>query len=144
MHLTSHTDYSLRLLIYLALKPDHGQATVQEVATRYGISSNHVAKVAQKLVQLGYVVSHRGRGGGLALALAPEEINVGQVVRGTEPLELLECFGANSTCPIDPSCRLKGVLHEAQRAFLEVIDRYTLADLVGSHRVELERLLAIE
>lgn len=66
MHLTSRTDYSLRVLIYLALQPGPGQATVQEVATRYGISSNHVAKVAQKLVQLGYVVSHRGRGGGLA------------------------------------------------------------------------------
>lgn len=144
MHLTSHTDYSLRVLIYLALQPASGQATVQEVATRYGISSHHVAKVAQRLVQLGYVVSHRGRGGGLALASAPEEINVGQVVRGTEPLELLECFGPNSTCPIDPSCRLKGILHEAQQAFLGVIDHYTLADLVGQHRVELKRLLAVE
>ncbi len=81
MQLTTHTDYALRLLIYLAVRDDHMPATVQAAATRYGISANHMAKVAQTLVQLGHIDSRRGRGGGLTLARAPAEINIGAVVR---------------------------------------------------------------
>lgn len=140
MQLTSHTDYSLRLLIYLAIADTDMPATVQEVATRYRISANHVAKVAQTLVQLGYIHSQRGRGGGLSLAHPPAAINLGAVVRQTENLQLLACFGPDSTCPIDPACRLKQILGEAQNAFLEVLDSYTLEQLAANHH-ELRVLL---
>lgn len=140
MQLTSHTDYALRLLIYLAIADDDMNATVQEAAARYRISANHVAKVAQTLVQLGYINSRRGRGGGLSLARPAEAIHLGEVVRQTENLQLLECFGPHSTCPIDPACRLKQVLGHAQNAFLDVLDGYTLAELAGNDS-ELRTLL---
>lgn len=134
MQLTSHTDFALRLLIYLAVQEEHKQATVHDAAERYGISTNHLAKVAQKLVQLGYINSHRGRGGGLELAMAPEKINIGRLVRATESLQLVECFGANSTCPIEPGCTLKSILSDAQKAFLKVLDGYSLADLTQQNK----------
>lgn len=141
MQITTHTDYALRTLIYLATREPGEPATVQDVAARYGISANHVAKVVQTLVQLGYINSHRGRGGGLELAIPASSINVGGLVRETENLQLLECLGPKSSCPIDPSCRLKGLLGEALQAFIEVLDRYVLADLV-TNREELRGLLA--
>lgn len=140
MQLTTHTDYSLRLLIYLGLSRDKAPATVQEIALSYGISANHIAKVAQTLTRLGYVKSLRGRGGGLVLAGTPERISVGEVVRQTENLKLLECFGENSSCPIDPACTLKKVLGRAQEAFLQVLDGYTLAELI-TNDTELRGLL---
>ena len=130
MQLTIHTDYALRLLIYLAVHRDEVKPTIQDAAKRYGISSNHLAKVAQTLVQHGYVHSHRGRGGGLQLAMGPEEINVGSLIRQTENLELLECFSEECACPIEPVCLLYRALNKAQQAFLDVLDNYTLADLV--------------
>ncbi len=141
MQLTTHTDYALRLLIYLALSEDRAPATVQEIALSYGISANHIAKVAQTLVQQGYIHSLRGRGGGLALAASPDTVRVGAVVRDTENLRLLECFGPDSSCPIDPACTLKKALGRAQEAFLEELDRYTLADMVANGG-ELRGLLA--
>lgn len=134
MQLTTHTDYSLRLLIYLGIHRGDTPATVQDAATRYRVSANHLAKVAQTLVQLGYIISHRGRGGGLELALPTDEISIGAVVRRTENLQLLECCGPNSTCPIDSGCHFKVMLHEAQQAFLAVLDGYTLTDLIRNKR----------
>lgn len=141
MQLTTHTDYSLRLLIYLAVREDSMPATVQAAAERYAISANHMAKVAQTLVQYGYIHSQRGRGGGLRLAKPASQINIGAVVRRTENLRLLECFGPNSTCPIDPACSLKKILGHAQTAFLEVLDGYSLDALVTNDD-ELRGLLA--
>lgn len=143
MQLTTHTDYSLRLLIYLAVGPAERPATVQDAAARYGISANHLAKVAQTLVQLGYIHSRRGRGGGLELARPAGAIRLGEVVRATENLQLLECFGPASGCPIEPACQLKRVLATAQNAFLEILDGYTLTDITSA-RTGLERLLALE
>lgn len=140
MQLTSHTDYALRLLIYLAVHKGGSPATVQDAATRYGISANHLAKIAQRLVQLGYINSHRGRGGGLELACEENSIKLGDVVRQTENLVIVECFGDNSSCPIEPACGLKYVLGKAQNAFLKVLDNYTLADLV-KHRNRLGQIL---
>ncbi|MAX55916.1 MAG: Rrf2 family transcriptional regulator [Alcanivoracaceae bacterium] len=140
MQLSTHTDYSLRTLIHLSLRGGDTPVTVQEIARDYGISANHVAKVAQTLSQLGYVKSLRGRGGGLVLAQSPQAINVGGLVRQTENLKLLECFGPNPPCPIDPACKLKRVLQQAQQAFLEVLDGYTL-DQLARNRRELEQLL---
>ncbi len=131
MHLTRFSDYSLRVLLYLAAHEDR-LISVDEVSRAYGISRHHVVKVVQRLVDRHLVISTRGRGGGLRLNRRPEEINVGALVRATEPhLNLVECFDrAANTCPIDQACGLKRVLRDAQRAFLDVLDRATLADFV--------------
>lgn len=140
MQLSTHTDFSLRVLIYLALHQGQRPATVQEIARAYGVSANHIAKVAQTLGQFEYVQSIRGRNGGLALAAPAAEIRVGAVVRAVENLKILECFGSGSSCPIEPVCQLKIIVQQAQQAFLMTLDEYTLADLVGQ-REALEGLL---
>lgn len=140
MRLTRYTDYSLRVLIYLAVRPD-GFGTVQSIADAYQISRNHLMKVVQELNRRGYVDTVRGKGGGMRLRLAPDRINVGRVVRDMEnDLEIVECFGPGNRCVITPECTLKNVLAEGLNAFLAVLDRYTLADLAGN-RPALRRLL---
>lgn len=131
MRVTLHTDYALRILMLLALEPDELH-TIEEIATRYDISRNHLMKVAQTLVQGGFVDSLRGRNGGLRLGKTPKNINLGAVVRSTEDgFDLLECFdAARNTCIISPVCALRSPLEEALAAFLSVLDGYTLADLV--------------
>ncbi len=142
MQLTLYSDYSLRTLIYLALSPDG--ATVAEIAERFRISHNHLTKVVHNLGKLGYVRTTRGRSGGLVLARSPGEINVGEVVRQVEPhFNLVECFDpAKNTCPILPACALRGVLGEAQEAFLKVLDGYWLSDFRAS-APEVARLLGL-
>jgi Rrf2 family nitric oxide-sensitive transcriptional repressor len=129
MKLTLFSDYSLRVLLYLTANGDR-LVTLGEISDAYGISHHHVVKVVQLLVDEGFIDSTRGRGGGVRLARPPEEINVGALVRLTEPgLELVECFDRRTnTCPIEPACGLKHVLSEAQAAFFAVLDRHTLAD----------------
>jgi len=131
MRLTFHTDYALRLLMLLAVEPNT-RHTIEEVAQRYDISRNHLMKVTQTLSQAGFVQSVRGRGGGLRLGHLPASINLGAVVRATEDsLALVECFDRqNDRCVISPVCGLRGPLDEALRAFLAVLDRYSLADLI--------------
>ncbi|HEX2892284.1 Rrf2 family transcriptional regulator [Vineibacter terrae] len=145
MRLTLHTDYALRLLMMLAMEPDDLH-TVEEVARRYDISRNHLTKVTQTLVQAGFVDSQRGRGGGLRLARQAEAINLGAVVRATEDsFDLVECFdAARNMCVITSACGLRGPLDEALRAFLAVLDRYSLADLISHPRAlqRMRRLLA--
>lgn len=130
VQLNLKTDYSLRLLLYLVLHPSE-TVPVGRVALVFGVSSNHLAKVAQSLKRLGLVRQVRGRSGGLQLAVAPETVRLGELVRRVEgSLALVECFDArHNTCVIAPVCSLKGILREAQKAFLEVLDAYTLADL---------------
>ncbi len=133
MQLSQFSDYSLRALLYLALaeETDTPSASGRDIAARYGISLNHVAKVLNQLARLGYLDTQRGRGGGVRLARRPEAIRVGTVVRQTEGgFSLVECMPPRTnTCCIAPVCRLKGVFREARDAFLAVLDRYTLADL---------------
>lgn len=133
MRLTMHTDHALRLLMLLALEPDR-RHTIEEIARRYGISRNHLMKIAQTLVQAGFIDGMRGRHGGLRLARDAAAIRLGDVVRTTEDgFALVECFdGARNTCVISPACGLRAVLHEALDGFLAVLDRYTLADLIAS------------
>lgn len=143
MQLNLKTDYSLRVLLYLALYPGEPVA-VKTVADAFGISVHHLAKVAQSLGELGVVTMVRGRSGGMKLGRKAEEICLGEVVRAMEgSLVLVECFDAKrNTCVIAPGCGLKGVLREAQAAFLAVLSRYTLADVVrnpGALRGLLER-----
>lgn len=142
MRLTLYTDYSLRVLMYLGLKRD-GLATIAEVSESYGISRNHLMKIVHQLGLLGYVETVRGKGGGIRLARSPGAINLGEVVRRMEEdLALVQCFDPAATkCRIESACVLRGVLGEALGAFLAVLDRYTLADLIERPRA-LSRLLA--
>jgi Rrf2 family nitric oxide-sensitive transcriptional repressor len=132
MRLTVYTDYSLRLLIYAALKPD-GLINISEVADAYGISRNHLTKVVHQLGIAGYLETVRGKGGGLRLARPPEAIRIGDVVRRTEPdMALTPCFKPiEAPCAIFPACLLRGALDEARDAFLRVLDGYTLAELAA-------------
>ena len=134
MRLTTFTDYSLRVLLFLASAPE-GRGTIADVARTYRISENHVVKVVHRLGKHGLLANARGRGGGLRLARAPELINVGQVVRATEePSLLVECFSAEGGCAITGACRLAGVLAKAHAAFYKVLDGFTLADLLERPR----------
>jgi Rrf2 family nitric oxide-sensitive transcriptional repressor len=144
MQLTQHSDYSLRVLIYLAVHRAE-LAKIPEIAAAYGISRTHLMKVVQNLGQLGYVETVRGRGGGLRLALDPTRIRVGEVVERTEErLDLVQCFSSGSDrCRIEPVCRLKGVMREALTAFIEALNRYTLADIAEGRAAPLRRLLQI-
>lgn len=142
MRLTAYTDFSLRVLIYLALNPDR-RPTIAEIAQRYGISKAHLMKVVYQLGLKGYVETVRGKGGGLTLAKRLEDITVGEIVRQTEPdMALVACFDPEQpVCVIAPACRLKGKLGEARAAFLKVLDDCTLAEVMGN-RSALEGLLA--
>ncbi len=141
MRLTTFTDYSLRVLLYVAAAPE-GRATIAEVANAYRISENHLVKVVHVLGKAGVLFNSRGRGGGFRLAGPAADINIGRVVRITECGDLpAECFDAeHNECVLAGSCRLEGVLHEALRAFYAVLDRYTLADLAVNRR-QLARIL---
>lgn len=151
MKLSTFTDYSLRLLMYLAAQPQR-RATIAEVAAAYEISAHHLTKVAHGLGRDGWLANVRGHGGGLALAMPARQIGVGQVVRRTERAaacvagdaeRALACLAGDAAhCSIAPVCRLRGVLDEALQAFYRVLDRYTLADLACEPR-ELAPLLAI-
>lgn len=132
MRLTLHTDYALRLLLRLAVEPE-ALHTIESIAARYAISRHHLTKVAQTLVQAGFVESVRGRHGGLRLARPAADIGLGDVVRATEDnFALVECFAPDAgSCVIAGSCGLQRVLREAIGAFFEVVDRHTLGDLVA-------------
>lgn len=142
MQLSLHADYSCRVLIYLATKPD--KCSIEEIAASYAISKNHLVKVVHKLGQLGFIETTRGRGGGIQLARAPKLINIGDVIRKTElNLDVVECFNASTnSCRIIAACGLKPWLALAIKAFLETLDRVTLADVVKD-RKKLERSLSI-
>jgi Rrf2 family nitric oxide-sensitive transcriptional repressor len=143
MRLTVYTDYALRLLMYLALKDD-GLATIEEVAQSYGISKNHLMKVAHQLGVAGYVETVRGRRGGLRLAKPATTIGLGEVVRHCEPdMALVMCFEPiNGDCRILPHCVLRRALEKARAAFSEALDKYTLGDLVKP-RAALQAMLSI-
>lgn len=144
MQLTRYTDYSLRVLIYLAVQPEH-LATIEEILDAYEISRAHLMKVVHELGQAGFIETIRGRGGGIRLAHAPEDIVIGDVVRHAEgPMALVECFNpATSRCRIEPACGLRSLLDEALGAFLGTLDQYSLADLVARRRKPLTQLLAL-
>lgn len=141
MRLTLHTDYALRVLIYLASTPEE-TVSIPAIASAYGISQNHLVKVAQSLKAAGYVETIRGHTGGLRLARDPEKITVGAVVRVTEPdLALVDCLHDDSSeCPIDGACGLKSAVVRARSAFLEVLDQVTVSSLTRGRRALVRRL----
>jgi Rrf2 family nitric oxide-sensitive transcriptional repressor len=131
MRLTTFTDYSMRVLIYLALHPDE-LVTIADIAEAYGVSKNHLMKVVHYLGQQGYLETVRGKSGGVRLARPPAEINLGSLVRATESSSsLVECFApSGSECRIESACVLRGILHRSLQAFFGVLDEYTLADVM--------------
>ncbi len=142
MQLTRYTDYALRTLILAALKPKGERMSVEEIVKTYDISRSHIMKIVQKLGQLGYLHTTRGKGGGIELGMNPEDINVGQVVLDMENnLQIVDCN--TPLCRLQPSCRLKGILGEAMNAFVGVLNSYTLADVL-ENRDELQTLLIID
>jgi Rrf2 family nitric oxide-sensitive transcriptional repressor len=136
MKLTAFTDYSLRVLIFLAAEPMR-RATIAEVASTFDVSENHLTKVVHFLGKKGWLANVRGKGGGMQLAMDASRIVVGRVVRATEGESMpAECFGKEpSICTIVRVCRLRGVMKEAVDAFYGALDRYTLADLVHNRDV---------
>ncbi len=131
MHITKYTDYSIRVLIYLAVHGDELR-TINEIAESYGISKNHLMKVVQSLNAKGYLTAIRGKNGGLRLQGSPADVNLGELVRDIEgESKIVECFGANNQCVITESCQLKHIFYEAQERFYQTLDKYTLMDLVG-------------
>ena len=181
MRLTNYSDYALRSLIYLATKPEPTLlANISDIANSYHISKSHLTKIIQQLGQLGYIDSVRGKNGGIRLAQAPKDINLGELIKKIEPdFALVECFSTNSLdssiadinsavindeknasvndmslklidetvshiasgCIISPVCQLKQVLAEALTAFIAVLERYTLADII-ENKDELAALLS--
>jgi Rrf2 family nitric oxide-sensitive transcriptional repressor len=136
MKLTSFTDYSLRVLIYLAVNEGR-KSTIAEIAGVFSVSENHLIKVVHSLSKQGWIATIRGKGGGLILSKAPRDIRIGQVVRDTEGAALpAECFEPDGGhCIIRGCCGLQGVFSEAVEAFYAVLDRYTLADVVRTPQV---------
>ncbi len=134
MRLTTFSDYALRVLMYAAAAGDR-LITIEETAKAYNISRTHLMKVVNVLTRTGYIKGVRGRSGGFTLAKSAEAINLGAVVRATEPdFALVECFASGSRCIITQRCRLPEILNEALDAFVRTLDGYTLADIVLTKR----------
>lgn len=134
MRLSNFTDYSLRVLIYLALKGQE-RSTVSEIAEKYSISRNHLVKVVHNLSLLGAIKSFKGKGGGIILQKNPENIIIGKLVKELESeSHLVECFGPDGKCIINPTCKLKGALRKAEMNFYKTLEEYTLADIVSNRK----------
>lgn len=144
MQLTAYTDYALRVLIYLAVHEGR-LVTIAEMATAYNISKNHLMKIVHQLGQEGFIETLRGRGGGLRLAHPPNHLHLGEIVRKMEPhFHIVECFyPPMNRCPITPACGLESVFVEARDAFLAILDRYTLADIIQEKQA-LAQLLKLQ
>ena len=137
MRLTRYTDFALRVLLYLAARPE-GLSSIASISRAYGVSQNHLMKVVNDLANSGYVATVRGRSGGVRLGRDPGEINIGAVVRHTEDsFQVVDC----GTCVIAPVCGLSSALDDAVKAFLGVLDGYTLADLMTT-RAQLNDIFA--
>jgi len=140
LQLTQKTDFALRALVYLVLNPDH-HVSIKEISESYQISYHHLVKALQELIQQGIIESRLGKGGGLKLKRSPSDVTIGEIVRITENhFNIFECFKEdNSNCIISPKCQLKGLMGQAQKAFLAVLDKKTLAD-VSSNGDQLQQL----
>lgn len=143
MRLTTFSDYSMRVMIYLSLQRD-SLATIADIAKAYSISENHLTKVVHHLAKQGYIDTIRGKGGGMRLAKDPQQVNLGAVLRDTEGgSSLLACVDGEGDCCIMPACKLIRILRESQEALYAVLDKYTLADLLID-QAPLKRILLAE
>lgn len=142
MQLTRYTDYGLRLLTYLAVMPENELATKESVCAAYDLSPNHIGKIVHQLGKAGYLDTRRGKGGGFRLGKSPGEINLGSIVRLLErDLDIFNC--QEPRCQIQGVCQLHGMLQEAAQGFLQVLDKYTLADMVYGKQQQLTQILRI-
>jgi Rrf2 family nitric oxide-sensitive transcriptional repressor len=143
MQLTQFTDYSLRALIYIALRKE--LCTINDIATAYAISSNHLLKIIHNLSKMGIIKTTRGKSGGITMAQNPSELNLGELVMKLEPnFDLVPCFNKEkANCCIAPVCKLKRILFEAKESFLAVLKEYTLADVLDNP-MALQELLSID
>lgn len=142
MKLTSRSDYAFRMLLFLAAAPE-GRGTVRAVADAYGLSRDHLAKVAQQLARLGWIETSTGRSGGLLLTVDPAALTVGDVIRATEEdVAVVECLGPGNTCCVSGLCGAQGVFRQAVRAFFAELDAHTLAD-VAANRAGLQAALRL-
>ena len=132
MRLTLYSDYSLRVLMYLALK-EESKCTISEISDGYNISKEHLRKVVHNLSKAGYLKTNTRRTVGLLLATHPSKIFIGEIIRKTEEdFKLVECFDpVLNTCVIEKDCKLRHILNEGLLSFLSVLDRYTIEDLVA-------------
>lgn len=136
MQLTRYTDYAIRIMLHVGAQDDADLSSIAQIADAYGISKNHLMKVVQHLGQGGFLTTIRGRNGGLKLGRPSSEIIIGQLVRHTEQgFDLVDC----SNCLVAPACTLPRILAEATQAFLAVLDRYTLAQVL-ERKIDLRRL----
>jgi len=128
MQLTRHTDYAFRVLIYLSSTDKEGLCTVGEIAEALEVSLNHLTKVVQQLGKAGFIVTLRGKYGGIRLARSEQEISLGSVVRAMEAtLDPVNC--SQPLCRLKLSCRLKPILNRAMESFIDTLDEYTLEDI---------------
>jgi len=135
MRLTSYSDYSLRVLLYVAVNNEK-VVTIKEISEAYQISSNHLMKIIYNLGKMNYIETIRGRNGGIRLSKAPADINIGELIRKTEEdFYLVECFKEDNNCVITPVCSLKHMLNEALNSFFLVLDKYTLEDILTNKSV---------
>lgn len=140
MQLSRHSDYTLRVLLYLAVRPDE-RGTLAQIASYFDISLEHLRKVVHELGKMGYVKTYQGKNGGIELAYPPDTINVGTLLerlQGAKPL--IDCRGLN--CRLAPACTLNAALGKAQRAFFKTLSGYTLADLI-SNKAMVRELTAV-
>lgn len=129
MQLTLFTDYALRTLVFLTLQPEQHLSTITEVADRFSISRNHVVKIVHQLGMKGYIDTIRGKHGGIRLARARAEINLGDLIADMENMScLMDC--QREGCRLSPGCRFQSIMRKAMRAFMAVLAEFTLADLV--------------
>ncbi len=134
MRLTTYSDYSLRVLIFLSSEPGEKLVNIKDIAEAYDISKNHLMKIIYNLGKMGYIETIRGRNGGIRLAKLPSEINIGEIIRKTEEdFNIVECFEHGNTCVITPVCSLKHIFNNALEQFLKVLDQYTLDDIVKNN-----------
>ena len=132
MRLADYTDFTLRVLMYCAARPQQ-LVTISELAEHHGVSRNHLMKIVTDLGRQGVLETTRGRGGGLRLRKDPAKLRIGDLVRASETdFRLVECFDPRTNqCTLTPSCRLKGLFNAALRAYFKELDAMTLADIAG-------------
>lgn len=128
MQLTLHTDFSLRVLIFLSLQESDALVTIDDVARHFHIAKNHLTKIVHKLAKHGYVKTIRGKNGGMCLAYSSDRMNLGKIVKDMEAnTEVVNC--QKPACPLNTNCALKGILNEAQQAFFSTLEQYSLTDI---------------
>ena len=134
MQLTRQTDFAFRSLIYLAQLPEGEFGHIKDICAYYDISPNHLSKIVVKLSRLGYIEAVRGKGGGIRLARAADDINLAEIAAAFETtMHPVNC--TKPRCRIITFCKLKSVLDEAMQAFITSLGEYSLADVVTGKKI---------